>query len=202
MSSPSGASAEAVANLGLACDDCLRAASFIPHRPRPLTVDEALAKVRGWISHCNAAHPKCNPRAHPQPARLLDVADPDTVVLVDTNPDDVPLLYVAPSYCWGPSSASLRQVRTLRENMASHRRGIPNASLPKSVGDAIRVSRSVRCRHIWIDALCIVQDDDEDRAPEISRMGYIYTYSHFTLVAAGAADCAQGFLGIPLERHA
>ncbi|KAF5521934.1 hypothetical protein CGCA056_v006122 [Colletotrichum aenigma] len=48
--------------------------------------------------------------------------------------------------------------------------------------------------HLWVDALCIVQDSDDDKAQEISRMGDIYEQAHFTITAARAKMVEEGFL--------
>jgi hypothetical protein len=49
--------------------------------------------------------------------------------------------------------------RTTLENYAERLGGIFIESLPKSYQDAVTVTRGLRLRYLWIDALCIVQDD-------------------------------------------
>lgn len=65
---------------------------------------------------------------------------------------------------------------------------------PKTLSDAIKVCRKVGMRYIWIDALCIIQDDPEDKAKQISQMGRIYKDATFTIMAASARSVSEGFL--------
>lgn len=49
-------------------------------------------------------------------------------------------------------------------------------------------------RYIWIDALCIVQNDAQDKAREIGRMGRVYKDATVTIMAASAPSVHTGFL--------
>ena len=57
-----------------------------------------------------------------------------------------------------------------------------------------------RCRptnmavHLWVDALCIIQDDDRDKAVEIAKMPLIYSQAAVTIVASRSANVHDGFL--------
>ncbi|RMZ06078.1 hypothetical protein D0862_04729 [Hortaea werneckii] len=53
-------------------------------------------------------------------------------------------------------------------------------------------------RHLWIDALCIVQDDDEDWQRESSRLAETYSGAEIVFVAAAAAD-VEGGLNPPTD---
>ena len=43
-----------------------------------------------------------------------------------------------------------------------------------SVQDAITVTRKLGIRYLWVDALCIIQDSNSDKANEIREMGNVY----------------------------
>ena len=60
------------------------------------------------------------------------------------------------------------------------------------------LARELGVGYLWVDALCILQDNVEDKDGEIARMGQIYSGAYFTLSAAGAEHCNQGFLEKPL----
>lgn len=67
--------------------------------------------------------------------------------------------------------------------------------LPEIVKDAILVTREPGLRYIWIDAHCIIQDSEEDKTRELTKMAEIYSCAHVTLSAASAANAENGFLG-------
>ncbi|KAK2751197.1 heterokaryon incompatibility protein [Colletotrichum kahawae] len=78
--------------------------------------------------------------------------------------------------------------------MDKFREGLPYENLPQTIKDAITVTMSFGVSHLWVDALCIVQDSDDDKAQEMSRMGDIYEQAHFTITAARAKMVEEGFL--------
>ena len=73
--------------------------------------------------------------------------------------------------------------------------GIPVATLPRTIQDAIRVCGEIGLCYLWVDALCIVQDDAEDWRTESSHMAEIYGNSIVTLAALHPDSCMSGFLG-------
>jgi hypothetical protein len=52
-------------------------------------------------------------------------------------------------------------------------------------------------RYLWIDSLCIIQDNKADWAVECSRMAGVYANSHFTIAAACSKDSSEGFIKAP-----
>ncbi|KAK6819491.1 HET-domain-containing protein [Apiospora arundinis] len=96
--------------------------------------------------------------------------------------------YVALSYCWGPHE----QTQTLRKNIATHLTNIPISTLSRTCTDAVSVAHVLGYKYLWIDALCIIQDDKDDKGLEISRMGQIYRYAHLTICAEGSPGAHAG----------
>ncbi|KAK1673233.1 heterokaryon incompatibility protein-domain-containing protein, partial [Colletotrichum godetiae] len=70
------------------------------------------------------------------------------------------------------------------------------SKLPRSLQDAFRIGQELQVRYIWIDALCILQDSEEDWLHESARMASIFNNSFVTIVAANASDCGDGFFSI------
>jgi hypothetical protein len=66
--------------------------------------------------------------------------------------------------------------------------------LPQTLRDAIAVTKSVSIPYLWVDALCILQDSEEDESHEISMMERIYRNSFLTIVAVNSEEVTQGFL--------
>ena len=73
--------------------------------------------------------------------------------------------------------------------------GLQLGALPQSFQDAIYVARCLGIDFVWIDALCIIQDDIEDREAEIGSMAYTFHAASVVLIAADAEDAYEGFLG-------
>lgn len=67
-------------------------------------------------------------------------------------------------------------------------------SLPATHQDAIAVTRGLGIRYLWIDALCIIQNSDEDKAREIQAMHDVYSNAHFVVAAVAAMDSSKHFL--------
>jgi Heterokaryon incompatibility protein (HET) len=68
--------------------------------------------------------------------------------------------YATLSYCWG--ALEKHPLRTTQANILAHLNGINFETLSKTVQDAILVTREVGLSYLWVDSLCIVQDDRED----------------------------------------
>lgn len=99
--------------------------------------------------------------------------------------------YLALSYCWGHRQKKVLNTNTLDE---FSRDGIRLADLDATIQDAIRVTINLGYLYLWVDALCIIQDNREHRASEIGRMDSIYENASITIVAARASSVDQGFL--------
>jgi hypothetical protein len=51
-------------------------------------------------------------------------------------------------------------------------------------------------RYLWVDRLCIVQDDLANKTAQINSMGYIYGGAYLTIVANAGYDANHGLKGI------
>lgn len=61
-------------------------------------------------------------------------------------------------------------------------------ALPQILRDAIAVTKSISVPYLWVDALCIIQDSDDDKSHEMSMMERVYRDSLVTIVAANSED--------------
>ncbi|KAF1965596.1 hypothetical protein BU23DRAFT_627281, partial [Bimuria novae-zelandiae CBS 107.79] len=66
--------------------------------------------------------------------------------------------------------------------------------LPRTIQDAIQVTSQLGYSFLWVDALCIVQDDAEEFNAEIAKMPDIYSGAVVTIAASAANSAADGFL--------
>lgn len=62
-------------------------------------------------------------------------------------------------------------------------RDIPLTKLPQTIRDAVAVTRTLGLRWIWVDAVCIIQDDNEDWQKEAARMMHVYGHAVITIAA-------------------
>jgi Heterokaryon incompatibility protein (HET) len=65
-------------------------------------------------------------------------------------------------------------------------------SLPKTIRHAIMIARTLHIGYLWVDSLCIVQDDEKDWETESAAMTAIYENSFLTIAATDATDTHKG----------
>ncbi|PVH68516.1 HET-domain-containing protein [Cadophora sp. DSE1049] len=158
---------------------------------------ESIDRIKEWLTDCTTKHSECREsQSSLLPTRLIDVGDPaagNPPRLIETTPGDSGA-YVALSHCWGLNQT----YRTLRPNLSAMKRGLTGfdmPGMPKTFKDAIILTRTLGFRYIWIDSLCIIQDDTKDWEVEASKMCDVYSNATLTIAAASAAGDREGFLG-------
>lgn len=90
--------------------------------------------------------------------------------------------YCTLSYRWADD-----QLRTDRVNLERHKQAIPMQGLHAPVRDAIIVARKLGIPYLWVDALCICQDSEEEKQREMANMHHIYMNSVLTISAIDGA---------------
>lgn len=78
--------------------------------------------------------------------------------------------------------------------MGYHMQAIAQDKLPQVAKDAIRVKRELGMRYLWIDALCILQDDGSDLDYQCTQIDNIYGNAYVTICSASSANCEEGFV--------
>lgn len=99
--------------------------------------------------------------------------------------------YVCLSYCWGGPQALVCKSRNFE---SSQYWTVPDGSIPVAFRDAFKITRLLGFRYIWIDSLCILQDDPEDVESEILQMPHIFKNGDLTICASSSQSCREGFL--------
>jgi hypothetical protein len=150
--------------------------------------EERFDLLQNWISNCSNHHSLCKVTAGKLPTRVIDVGEADIQEpsLKVTNGESGH--YIALSHCWGSNPL----IRTTKDTFTQHQRQLPMSKLPKTFHDAVVITRKLKIRYIWIDSLCIIQDDVEDWEEQAAVMGDIYTQSYLTIAATGSKDSAGG----------
>lgn len=120
-----------------------------------------------------------------------------TVSLVDFD-ETMRSKYVALSYCWGPHTD--QHLKTTRDTLPFIQAGIHASQLPATLRDAVKVTIGLGRSLIWIDSLCIIQDDEDDWNREAGKMSTVYAQSLVTIIASSAASSISGFLETEREQ--
>lgn len=133
------------------------------------------------------------------PTRLMDAVN---LRLVNTN--DISKLeaevqpYVASSYLWGSAPSLVTKTTNLSQHLEI---GFDFNSLPMTIQDAVTVTKYLGIQFLWVDCICIIQDDSGDWKRESALMGMIFRNAYCTIAATSARDLSDGFLKPRLPRN-
>lgn len=114
--------------------------------------------------------------------RVLDIVSSGIVTL------QTRVKYFALSYVMGHTKKSPGDLQSYSTNSEEHFTPFRHYKLPKTIQDAVELVRQIGERYLWVDALCILQDDPADLAAIIPEMGPIYGNAYLTIVAADGSD--------------
>lgn len=198
----------------LACRSHPNACSTSSPALRVSTVDDfEISLISSWLNTCRSQHSTCNnalQSATGGPSRLLDLEPFDEsgdvrLIECESEAKQQILRFVCLSHCWG--ELSNRPKTTTKETLLQHLERIPHVQLSKTFQDAIRITRQVGERYLWIDSLCIVQDDPQDWEEQSARMPSIYGGATLTIAALSAEDgrggcCVDPQIGGFVDIHA
>ncbi|KAI8187545.1 hypothetical protein K4K54_010591 [Colletotrichum sp. SAR 10_86] len=156
--------------------------------------------ISSWIEDCQL-HDECSVWSDPGPEGatgiwLVDVQD---MCLVQRDWD---CRYVALSYVWGDLVAFRSQKTNFPSLQVSGSLNGVIEEIPRVIQDAITFTANIKQRYLWVDSLCIVQDDDIFKERYIPRMHLIYQSSLATIVATTGKDANKGLPGISYPREA
>jgi hypothetical protein len=154
---------------------------------------EAFDRAGKWLSQCINHDSRCKvPNPNYMPRRLLNVGSSEECGPFLFEARD-PAPYVCLSYCWGSNVEDV--LNTTSENLQSHYQGVQFSSLPQTIRDAVILCRGLKLAYLWVDSLCIIQDDQNDWLNESAQMCEIYANSYLTIAAEEPDSCKLGFLG-------
>lgn len=160
---------------------------FRTRPPNPFPFSESNIRwLRNCLSPCRKNHDVCNHHRHQaqsfgQPRFLLDLTScgDGQVRLIELGKVvDFAIL----SYCWGEKP----HYTTTSENLKDHLTGFPLNNLPRTIQCAIKVTRALGLQYVWVDALCILQDQDEETIIDEVRTAHEY-YARGAIVIGAAS---------------
>ncbi|KAI0869786.1 heterokaryon incompatibility protein-domain-containing protein [Hypoxylon argillaceum] len=147
--------------------------------------------ARRWLQTCLTKHPECTREAKSTaprelPARLIqvDVKHGAMRACLKKTSELLPTVrYLTLSHRWGDNKFILLNSRNLEQFL----KGIPldDPEFNRTFIDAMKITADLKYEYIWIDSLCIVQNDNADWEAECPRMGFIYLNGDCNLSANG-----------------
>ncbi|KAK8017326.1 hypothetical protein PG993_013652, partial [Apiospora rasikravindrae] len=156
----------------------------------PMSI-RALAWVKSKLQTCIDEHNCCDQAKTLLPRRILalDASHRCISVRVVQHDSAVDGRYAALSHCWGQGLPCT----LTKANLGDREAGVSWKELPKTFQDAIRYCLRLDVHYLWIDSLCIIQDDPGDWQSESAKMADIYQNAYITL---GATAAASGSIGL------
>lgn len=150
--------------------------------------------LKDWISTCETYHTEsCCVSTSPSTS-LSYMIDTISCCLVPARQE---FRYVALSYVWGQTE----MIKTTKETLSAlQEAGALGANthlkIPQVIRNATALVSRLGERYLWVDSLCIIQDDQENLHRHIRHMASIYASALFTIVAADGLNAEHGILGI------
>jgi hypothetical protein len=178
-------------------------------RRRPIPKVAEIFLIRSWLDECQSEHGHSLGEAKSQARlratgyfRVIDVVES---CLVEPTDD---IVYIALSYVWGdalrerqtaePSSWWEDLFEGVESNQrAERRRRLRFNKLPATIQDASDLVKSIGRRYLWVDLLCIRQDDLSEKEVLLKQMHLLYEGASFTIVAAGGKSAESRLHGLP-----
>ncbi|PMD31553.1 HET-domain-containing protein [Hyaloscypha variabilis F] len=153
------------------------------------------SKVKSWLDGCDSMHPQCRSDGEfelPSEFRLIDVHR-RKIILAQPG-----CRFVALSYVWGAKTVGLQ---ALSGNIEQLQQDGQLANLPTTIEDALQVCLNLGEDLLWVDQLCIVQDDKKNKMRQIEGMAGIYASAAFVIVAASATSMYSPLPGVTVNRQ-
>ncbi|KAI1284240.1 HET-domain-containing protein [Xylaria sp. FL0933] len=167
----------------------LRTSSLHPINPNPAS-DESIQLIRSWLEACSVKHNCGIQKLPPFLPKFLLAIGKERVHLMETA-GRPRARYVALSYCWGDKKPNILLSSKNKQQLLG---GTALGQLDTTIKEAIHITRQIGFPYLWIDSLCIAQDDEEEKSIEIQRMHEIYRNATLTLIPSRAAGVQESFL--------
>lgn len=163
---------------GCKCKDCERC-----------TTCEACG-ICPCATKCYPCHLGCRNADPALPRRVLSLKNNSLQLYEPRNGETS--RYAALSYCWGKREQSYQ---TTEDSLSAGKESIQIDELEKSIQDAITCVRELGIDYLWVDCLCIMQDNYEDKKTTIKDLKNIFYDATVTIIAEYAETVSDGFLG-------
>ena len=167
--------------------------------------------VKRWLHQCEQLHGRnCTLTVNPGDSTIEDqLADFErqfddllpSMYFIDVQENSLTCLprkprYLALSYVWGGSKASFTLKHNLQDRLKRGSLLNIEDQLPAVIKDALTLTRDMEERYIWIDSLCIVQDDTVAKDLIIKKMNIVYGLATMTIIAGAGDNADAGLPGV------
>lgn len=163
--------------------------------------------IQRWLRFCQTHHEhlprSCSPlvfqrlpdKAASTGLHVLRMIDVHAMRIIEA-PDACQ--YVALSYVWGKTSNERLVLTTenleylmTKGSLTAHKGMIAN-----TIWDAIELVRIIGVPYLWVDSLCLVQNDFKELRHSIDKMDLVYEMATLTIIAAAGNDATAGLPGV------
>ena len=156
-----------------------------------------LATARSLIQNCLDTHATCSRRDKPTlPKRILDLSTRDESKDMRLHESEFIQEerryeqgeYVALSHVWGLAKGI---PKTTLENLEAHKSCIPWSTLPRAYQETVFIARALGFRWLFIDSLCLIQDDVQEKLEDSLKMDEIFGDAVLTIAATSVSDSSS-----------
>ncbi|KAM5353516.1 hypothetical protein ACJ41O_000166 [Fusarium nematophilum] len=136
-----------------------------------------MSVVKAWLDACKVYHEGCSVVVPAPKTRLIDCETREVIPAEET------MEYLALTYVWGRHNQPLCWSSQL-------------GPIPRTIEDAILVTKALGHRYLWVDRYCVKQDDEADKMEQIRIMDLIYQHAVTTIIVAADHNDDSGIPGV------
>lgn len=154
--------------------------------------------VEQWKCDCSTLHQsKC--KRLPNSA-VLAPASPNWLIDINQRcivPGRLGMAYVALSYVWG-RAGNFRALESNKQQLQNPGALVSGGlDIPRTVRDAMTVVEMLQEKYLWVDALCIIQDEYSTKQDQLNNMASIYGEATVTIIAKDGYNSSYSLRGVP-----
>ncbi|CAH0023813.1 unnamed protein product [Clonostachys rhizophaga] len=167
-------------------------------RQRPLQID--FSTLGRWMNICDDHHELCKNQYRATRVPRLRLVDVNRMCIIDVSRRIHYPQFATLSYVWGVEPFLRLSRDNLKHLMTPG--SLTKTPPPLTIRGALKICHGLQIQFIWVDSLCIIQDDKSDMTEIVDSMDSIYRQSVITIVAASGANAHVGIPGVrPETRH-
>ncbi|KAJ8132969.1 hypothetical protein O1611_g657 [Lasiodiplodia mahajangana] len=158
--------------------------------------------IGNWINKCitcqstGVGNGKIESAWRPFIQRLIDVENECLVEVPEIVDSPKARVFAALSYVWGGGQKTTLTRATYDKFHTAGSLTPKDESISRTIRHAIVLCKDLGMKFLWVDALCIQQDDQEGKMEQIVNMPYVYANAQFTIVAGSGNDANAGLCGL------